>query len=270
MAQQNPHRVDLGNAVSVHRGQMSTRALEDALGWGAGKVSRLEAGRWTLKDDEVTALATVLKLSKTDTEELRALAALARKRKPHPFIADYAVTYVAFEQAAVRIDAYSDELIPGIGQAPVYATAVMSSADLNDVAERVAARIDRQKILTRENPPRVRVLLGEAALHRLVGGATGLRQQLEHMVSLVDMARIELGIVRFALGQHECMASKFNIVRRENGDARVYVESARTAVYLHEPDDVADHQAIFDRLWERSARGGESGTILRKRIQQLT
>lgn len=269
MALQNPHRVDLGNAVASHRGDMSAKALEEQLGWGPGKVSRIEAGKWTLKDAEVVDLARVLNLSPEDTESLRGLATLARKRRPHPFIADYATSYVSFEQASTSIDAYSDELVPGIGQCAVYATAVIASAGAEDVAEKVAARLDRQKILTVESPPRVRLLLGEAVLHRLVGGTMGLRQQLEHMLTQLDMARIELGIDRFSAGAHQCLGSRFNIIRRTNGDARVYIESALTSTYLHEPQDVDAHQLLFDALWERSARGEASATILRKRIQQL-
>jgi hypothetical protein len=269
VALQNPHRVDLGNAVASHRGDMSAKTLEERLGWGSGKVSRIEAGKWTLKDSEVLDLARVLELPAEATESLRALAALARKRRPHPFIADYATSYVSFEQASASIDAYSDELVPGIGQCAVYATAVLAYAGVDDVAERVAARLDRQKILTAENPPRVRLLLGEAVLHRLVGGTAGLRQQLEHMIAQVDMESIELGVDRFASGAHQCMGSRFNIVRRPNGDARVYIESALTSTYLHEPQDVDAHQGLFDRLWDRAAKGGASATILRKRIQQL-
>lgn len=270
MALQNPHRVDLGNALARFVGdRMELVELDRSMGWTSSKASRVVDGRKTLSEKDVRGLITVLDLTDEQADELRMLAALARKRKALQFIADHAASYVTFEQDAVQIDAYSDQLVPGVGQSAVYATAVLSTSNLVDVAERVAARLDRQKILTSENPPRVRLLLGEAVLHKVVGGTTGLRQQLEHLLSQAELGRILLGIDRFSAGASQCMGSRFNIVRRANGDSRVYIESALTSTYLHEDDDVNGHQAIFDSLWGRAAKGEESATILRKRIQQL-
>lgn len=270
MAQLNPHRVDLGNALVRYVGdRMSLRQLDQAMGWTSGKASRVADGKRTLSEGDVNGLAAVLDLNADELNELQRLAALARKRRASPFIADYAAGYVSFEQDAVDIAAYSDVLFPGLGQCAVYATAVLSAAGSANVAEQVAARLDRQKILCAENPPRVRIVVGEAALHLMVGGEAGLRQQLEHLLAQVDMGRINLGIDRYSFGAHQGLGSRFNIVRRANGDTRVYVESALTSVYLHEPDDVEAHQRIFDRVWERSVKGDESATILRKRIQKL-
>lgn len=270
MALQNPHRVDLGNALARFIGdRMELVDLDKAMGWTSNKASRVVDGKKILSEKDVSGLIKLLNLPPEQAEELRGLAVLARKRKAHQFIADHATSYITFEQDAVQVDAYSDQLIPGIGQSWLYATAVLSSANPADLAERVAARMDRQKILTGENAPRVRLLLGEAVLHKMVGGTAGLRQQLEHLVSQVELGRVELGIDRFAAGSNQCMGSRFNIVKRANGDTRVYIESALTSTYLHELDDVAAHQEIFDNLWERAASGEASATILRKRIQQL-
>ncbi|PWK81747.1 hypothetical protein C8D88_116159 [Lentzea atacamensis] len=270
MAQQNPHRVDLGNALVRYLGdRMSLKQLDHAMGWTSGKASRVADGKRTLSERDVRELAELLSLNASDADELQGLAALARKRKAHQFIADYAASYVSFEQDAVEIDAYSDLLVPGIGQGGVYAAAVLSAANPVDVAERTAARLDRQKILTREDPPVVRLLLGEGALHKHVGGQVGLRQQLEHLLSQIELGRMQVGVDRFTSGAHQALGSRFNIVRRANGDARVYIEGALTSTYLHEQEDVDAHQVIFDRAWELASRGERSATILRKRIQLL-
>lgn len=270
MALQNPHRVDLGHALARFVGdRMDLVELDRRMGWTSSKASRVVDGKKTLSEKDVRALVNVLGLTTEQAGELAVLAALARKRKAHQFIADHAASYVTFERDAVEIDAFSDQLVPGLGQSGVYATAVLSTSNLVDVAERVAARLDRQKILTSERPPRVRMLLGEAVLHKMVGGSVGLRHQLEHLLSQVELGRLELGIDRFSAGANQCMGSRFNIVRRANGDARVYIESALTSTYLHEEADMSAHQAIFDDLWGLAAKESESATILRKRIQQL-
>ena len=270
MAQRNPHRVDLGKALARYMvAEWDSAKLDHAMGWTSYKTNRVVHGTKTLSDKDVDALIPVLGLSVDQGEELRRLAALARKRKANQFIADYAASYVSYEQDAVRVDSYSDLLVPGLGQDSVYATAVLSAASTLNVAERVAARIDRQKILTGDSPPLVRLLLGEAALHKLVGGQAGLRRQLEHLLEHAEAGRVLLGVDRFSTSAHRAMGSRFNIVRRANGDARVYLESALTSTYLHAEEDVEAHQRIFDYVWGLAAVDDESATILRKRIQQL-
>lgn len=271
MAQENPHRADLGKEVKRlrMRAELSPKQLEQLAGLVKDKVTRVENGKQTLSDDNVLAIAGVLELADHEVSALRDLAALSRKRQPNKLIADYAKTYVAYEQAAERIDFYTDELHPGLVQDPVYATALLSRTEPGTVAERVAARMERQKILTREHPPVVRLLLGEGGLYRQVGGVVGLRRQLEHLESLLDMSRIQLRIVTFAAGAHAALGSRFSVVRVPNGDTRVYVESAFDAIYFHKPDDVARHQDLFEAQWAAAADEHTSATILRRRIQQL-
>lgn len=271
MARENPHRADLGKEVKRLRARadLSPKQLEQRARLAKDKVTRVENGTRTLSDSDALAIGRALKLPAEELEALRDLAALSRKRQPNKLIADYAKTYISYEQAADRIDFYSDELHPGLVQDPVYATAMLSRTDPDTVAERVAARMDRQKILARENPPVVRLLLGEAGLHRQVGGAAGLRRQLEHLESLLDMSRIHLRIVPFSAGGHAALGSRFSVVRLPNGDARVYVESVFDAIYFHKPDDVAKHEALFEAQWSAAADERTSATILRKRIQQL-
>lgn len=270
MAVQNPHRIDLGDALERFRirAGLTTKQLEATAGWGAGKASRVEDGKRTLSDKDVGTLAKILELAPAEADELKALAALARKRSAAPFVADYSATYVAFEQAAVKLDYYSDELIPGIAQDPTYAAAVLACSDPDKIAERVAGRLERQKVLVRGNPPHVRLLLGEAALHRRVGGTVGLRQQMERLLELGDMSSFETRIVPFSLGAHRAIGGRFSVVHVAK-DARVYVEGVLDAMYLHKPEDVAAYEEIFAELWPRAADGATSATMLRKRIQQL-
>lgn len=271
MARENPHRADLGKELRRLRlrADLSPKQLEQQAGLVKDKVTRVESGKQTLSDDNALALARVLDLTAEELERFRDLAALSRRRQPNKLIADHAKTYVAYEQVAESIDFYSDELHPGLVQDPVYATAMLSRTDPNTVAERVAARMDRQKILARESPPVVRLLLGEAGLYRQVGGVAGLRRQLEHLESLLDMARIRLRLVPFSAGGHAALGSRFSVVQLPNGDARVYVESVFDAIYFHKQDDVARHEALFEKQWSAAADERTSATILRKRIQQL-
>lgn len=276
MAVQNPHRIDLGKMVQRYRkrAELTARQLDDLTGWTTTqKTSRVESGKYTLSDRDVDTLTVALRLSGEEVAELRELAALSRKRKSPANVASHAVTFIEFEQVATRIDMWSGELVPGLAQGPGYAEGILACSGLDRLPERVAARIARKKVLTRSDPPAVRLLLGEAALCRPVGGVEALAEQLEHLLELRCYSNVDVRVFPFLLGADEALGSRFTVVDTPRSGKRVYIEGVRRATYVHKPEDVAEYQGIFDHLWGRVVAsdddGMESERILRERIQQL-
>jgi transcriptional regulator with XRE-family HTH domain len=91
------------------------------------------------------------------------------------------------ESQASVIRAYEPTLINGLLQTPEYMRRVFELSPVNDVEQRVKARINRQKlILGQKTPPRVTILLGEGSLYKHMGDTSMMRGQLEH---LLDLAR---------------------------------------------------------------------------------
>lgn len=59
----------------------------------------------------------------------------------------------------------------------------MRAASTEQVETRVAARMDRQALLTKPDPPRLWAIMDEAAARRVVGGPAVMREQLGHYVT---------------------------------------------------------------------------------------
>lgn len=273
MATENPQRHDLGKAVKAYRirAGLNTRELDTdpQLRWHAGKASRVESGKRTIVAAEAARLADLFKLSAAEREQFFELADAARKRTAPPHVADFAATYVTFERVAKAIDYYGDALVPGIAQAPQYARAILLCSGAVDVEERLTERIDRQKVLVREDPPKVRIVLGEAALHQMPGGTEGLREQLEHLRDLQQMPNVHVRIVPFSAGAYRLLGTSYHRVEID-GTTRVYIEGLTKATYIHEEYEVGLYEAEFQRLWEGAALDdAASATMLGKRIQQL-
>lgn len=273
MATENPQRHDLGKALRTYRirAGLGTRDLDQdpELRWHAGKASRVESGKRTIVAAEASRLAALLKLSTEEREQFLQLADAARKPNAPAHVADFAATYVTFERVARAIDYYGDALVPGIAQTKGYARAVLERSGSVAVEERLTERMDRQKVLVREDPPNVRVLLGEAALHQEVGGVEGLRELLAHLRELQRMPNVAVRIVPFKAGAHRLLGTSYHSVKID-GARRVYIEGVTKATYIHEEDEVGLYESEFDHLWEGAALGDEaSATMLGKRIQQL-
>ncbi len=269
VATQNPQRFELGEMLKRAREKagLKPRAVENELRWYAGKTSRVEAGTRVPVPAEIDRLAELYRLGKGDRETLHLLADAARKRESPSRVADFAQTYVTLERAATEIRYYDAELVFGLLQSERYARAVLANSRSQHVEERTADRVARQAILKRENPPDVRVILGEAALHRMVGGEEGLREQVTELLAKGRLPNVAIRVLPFAAGAHRALGVGFTFLRLATpAITRVYIEGLTDATYIHEPDETAVYEQDFAELWAMALDERRSASILRRRI----
>jgi Domain of unknown function (DUF5753) len=94
--------------------------------------------------------------------------------------------FATYEAAAIALWTFQHTLMPGLLQTEDYARAVLErhpGTTPEQVTQRVAARMARQSVLDRDRPPRFWVLLDENALHREVGGAKIMHDQISHLAN---------------------------------------------------------------------------------------
>ena len=94
---------------------------------------------------------------------------------------------------------YSPTLVPGIVQTRAYTTAILTAIMRrrslpDDVADAVAVRMERQRVLYEGNH-RFAVLMEESALRTGVGGAEVMVGQLGHLITMSSLPSVSLGIV---------------------------------------------------------------------------
>jgi transcriptional regulator with XRE-family HTH domain len=110
---------------------------------------------------------------------------------------------VLFEDKAACVHEWEMRGIPGLLQTRSYASAVIRACRPYDPEEELerdtAARIERQNILMRDDPPKLWVVLGEGVLRQAVGGVRVMREQLGHLLSLAETQRIVLQVLPFAV-----------------------------------------------------------------------
>lgn len=267
MATRNPQRIEFGQTLQRMReaaGKMPAD-VDAALGWYDGKARRVETGERVVSYAEVKALIELFGLGDEDSTTLHMMADAARRKEAPTHVADYAQTYVSLERQAVSIDYYDAELIPALLNTERYTRAVLA-AGLEHVDDRVVAdRLVRAKILTKAGAPRMRVVLGEAALKRMVGGPDVMREQIEHLVELTKLPNVAIRILPFASGAHRALGVGFTLVRLSSL-TRVYIEGLTDATYIHERRETDVYEHGFEQLWALAADDEESATILRRHI----
>lgn len=148
--------------------------------------------------------------------------------------------YADMEAKATYISTYQCQLVYGLLQTKEYARAVLATGQPADLDAQVAARMERQRILKREQPPLTLVVLDEAVLHRPIGGPEVMRRQLLHLLSLQGERWIRLQVLPFGVGGHASLDGMFNLLRFDNDPDVIYTEDLISGHMTANPDTIRD------------------------------
>ncbi|GAB2572674.1 helix-turn-helix transcriptional regulator [Streptomyces capparidis] len=263
-----------GNEVRLERERlgMTRDQLGDAANCGYSLVAKIEAGERLPSEEFAKACDRVFPHSGGRFARLWPLA--LRFAFPPWFR-----PYVELERKAVEIRMFHPQLLPGLVQTPEYARAVLRPGRPTNLDDLVTARIERQRVLTREKPARLWLVLNEAVLTNTVGNAKIMQGQLARLRELAETPVHRVQIIRNR-GQHHGWASPFGLLsfnKSDKGPARggrqpragadagndvVHVDGFPRGYILAEPDDVAAAQDAYDLLRAMAASPDESAEII--------
>jgi len=234
------------------------------------KVSRMEKGQRGATARDIRDLCQLYGV--TDAGERERLTTLARKGKQQGWWVSYALpykTFVGLEQEAMSITIFHSAVVPGLLQVDDYTRAIhlVGIPRLDDAAigERVEERRTRQQLLTRENPPRVEVMLDEAVLRRPLGGAAVMREQLDRILAVAKYPNVTVQVVPFRIGAHPALESNF-IVLEFAGQAPsiVYVEGLVGQIYVERQQEVDQYLVVVSQLRDMALSPKDSAVFVAK------
>ena len=247
-------------------GLKSQDQLARRLGFDRTVITKIETGERPPSAEVAEALATLFPgLGGGRFAELAEVARRAFGKFPGWFERDW----LPVERDAVSLRWWEPMLIPGLLQTPAYARALFEAwqpaSSAEDLEALVTGRLDRQRILDREAPPDLRVVLDELVLHRGIGSAKVMGAQLEHLADLSCRPMVTVQVVPAGLGAHGGLLGAFIIA----GPAgTVYLETAVEAQVTGEAS-VRDRAAlIFDRLTRDALPRGASRDLIVKVAQE--
>src|SRR2546423_1189541 len=172
------------------------------------------------------------------------------------------------------IRTYEVQYIPGLLQTADYMRAVMAGRGVldGDSERRVKVRLERQNVLLREqDPPRLWAVVDEAALRRPVGSPEIMRQQLSHLLEMMERPNVTVQVLPFQSGAHAAEAGAFTILRFAEPDLPdvVYLEHLAGALYLDKRDDVDVYLQVIERISVTALTPALTAEALAKRIKDF-
>jgi transcriptional regulator with XRE-family HTH domain len=218
------------------------------------KLSRMETGQGVSTVRDIRDLCVLYGVSEgAERDRLMKLAADGRQRAWWQSYDLGYETYVGLEAEALAISAFQSSIIHGLLQTADYARAghegAMPLLSPDKIERLIEAKLTRQRILTGEKPPRLTVVLDEAALHRVVGGRRVMAEQLAQILDISARPNVRVQILPYAVGAHPAVESNFTIVELPNPTPGVvFVEGLIGSTYLERDDDLTRYQVIFRKL----------------------
>jgi hypothetical protein len=176
--------------------------------------------------------------------------------------------YAEMEAKAGFISTYQCQLIYGLLQTEQYARAVLGVEHSDQLDDLVAARMDRQRILEREQPPVLWVVLDEAALYRMIGSREIMREQLAHVLGLFGRQWLEIQVLPFSAGQHAGMMGSFNLLRFDDAPDLHYSESYDQGHMTANPQVIKERSVGYARLQAAALSPRDSAALIARVMEE--
>ncbi|GAA4001247.1 helix-turn-helix transcriptional regulator [Streptomyces marokkonensis] len=156
--------------------------------------------------------------------------------------------YAEMEAKAAYISTYQAQVVYGLLQTEEYARAVLATGMPDDLEGLVAARVERQRVLERDQPPLAWVVLDEAVLHRPVGGRGVMRRQLARLLEFTRNRWMQVQVLPNEAGAHASLAGSFNFLRFEDDPDIVYTEDVISGHMTASPETIKEAALRYARL----------------------
>ena len=176
--------------------------------------------------------------------------------------------YISFESEARSVSNYESLFIPGLLQTEDYTRAVIRGilphASAAQVDTRVTARMERQALLTADNPPQLWAIMDEAAARRRVGGPAVMREQLARLRDIAALPNVTVQVIPYEAGAHPGMPGSFIVLEFPDpaDQSLVYIDSMAGDLFLEDDMEIRRYILMFEHLRAAALRPDESASLL--------
>ncbi|MFI6120129.1 Scr1 family TA system antitoxin-like transcriptional regulator [Streptomyces sp. NPDC051064] len=239
--------------------------LGASIGYGEAHIASVEQGRRIPKPEMVDAVDRVL----GGHGVLVAMKGEVERARYPSFFQEF----VRLEAEAVELHAYDAQVVNGLLQSEEYARAVFAMwrplLDEEIIEERLAARLDRQKILSARPAPLLSFVIEESVVRRPLGGAAVMRTQLEQLLVVGHQRNVEIQIMPTGRDEHAGLSGPFTLILTRNRRRMSYVEAQSQGVVRSEPAKVQALESTYGVLRAQALTPKESLAQIEKLLGEL-
>ncbi|MFJ8494553.1 helix-turn-helix domain-containing protein [Streptomyces sp. NPDC094038] len=243
------------------------KGLAQACGWHPSKVSRISTAKTSPSVDDIRAWCQACGREDQTDDLIASLRAVEGmfvdwRRMERAGLRQAQEARLPLYERTRRFRSYSPGLVPGLIQTYGYTEDVLRAVqrrrvEIDDVADAVAARMERQHVLY-EGHRRFAFLIEESVLRNAFGAADAQLEQLEHLLAVASLPNVSLGVVPMGLGRARMPVEGFWIFDK----AQVNVELVSGYLTLTQPSEVGAYADTFAALAEEAVYGAKARALI--------
>jgi hypothetical protein len=247
---------------------MTQEYLAGLINYSKGWVGNVETGQLCPQKQTVIELEKVLALPE---KVLLDIFDLVKYEEPHPVAAFE--RYVDAESRTTVIRQYQALVVPGLLQTAEYARALIAAGRPNARPEVIegllAARLERQEILSRDDSPTLWSVVDEAALRRPVGGRDVHLAQLDVLLEAARRPGITVQVIPLSTGAHAGLTCSFTILSFKDEPDIAYTEDLERGYFRERPELVRAWFGAYEALHMVTETAAASLEVIRRIREQL-
>lgn len=237
-------------------------------GWPASNVSRWETG---LRPMSTVDAAIYLATCGVDAEERERLLDLTRPgpemywvRPYFDKLVDPLKSLIIQENLAEEIISYEPMLIPGLHQTEEYIRNGFEEAGYarSKAESLVAARLGRQSLLHRRNPPKCRFFIHERALKWAFGGPRVLHEQIVQLQLTRSLPHCSIRVVPESRTFFRGMSDMFKVMEFAEHAAVAHTETYTASLFIDARAAVEGYYGLITRLENEALSERQSHELL--------
>ncbi|MFF4158806.1 helix-turn-helix transcriptional regulator [Streptomyces sp. NPDC001678] len=189
----------------------------------------------------------------------------------HP---EWFVPYVKLERQAAVIEDYSTTFLMGMLQTSAYAGAIFRASYPREsdaqITARVGARLARHSVIEREDPPRLWVIIHEAALRMIVGDIATMGGQLEHLLAEAEAPNVMIQVLTNDAGTPAAHLPFTLLTPKDGGPTVLHEETRHHARVDDSVSAVAEAQDVYNRLRADALSPQRSTALIRTILKEFS
>jgi transcriptional regulator with XRE-family HTH domain len=269
---------ELGEGLrrAMEHAGLNGRQAARLLGMSQSWVSRLLSGKRNASAVQVSAFLAACRVTGAERDRLLELCEDQHtpgwlqqhgSRLPQQLVA-----LIDHESKATAISSFEQVIVPGLLQTGDYTRALIREAGTvpaEEIDDRVAARLARHSLFTRERPARFSFYLHEFVLRLPVGGPTVMLEQLEQLHRMSLRPYLTLRVVPAALGGHAAISGSFTLMEFAEFKPVAYLESETSSLFLEKPVETTAYRDTLAALAKTALDEGESRKLIATMATEL-
>lgn len=198
----------------------------------------------------------------------RVLTAAARSLTRRAGLASWFRQWAGIEEEVISLYAYECRAVPGLLQSEGYARTVFAHQlppfTEEQIDRKVAARLERQALLTERPNTAFTFIVEQAVLERRVGGASVTRGVIDHLLNVGARTNVEIQIMPLRQEDHCGVDGQLYMAETPDHQWFGYTEGHRSSTLISDPGEVSVLHQRYGKLRSQALGCPATVTLLER------